>query len=192
MTKVRQQMDLEYDALAADAVTLPGDNALKSVAHVAAKMRTLEGQIQGLERALKQHKEEHRSLQEQVLPDMMTEIGLAEFVMADGATVKVQTVVDCSLSKKRAVEGCDWLAANGHGGAVTTELVLKFPKGNEAAVQRVVAHLAAIKIHVAPEHKIHAQTLKKLYRELVEQGQDLPEQLFNTYHGRKAVVKEPK
>jgi hypothetical protein len=181
-------MDIEYDLLAQDI--MPGDNALKSVAKAANSMQALARRVAVLELHLKLAKEEFRTLQEQTLPDLMTEVGLSEFTLADGTAVEIKPIVDCTLPKERSVEGCDWLVANGHEGVVTTEIVLRFARGRAALVEQVIQHLRKIKLHAAPEYRVHPQTLKKLYRELTEQGQTLPDELFNTYHGRKALLKE--
>ena len=62
---------------------------LESVAELLRKQLQMEAEIETEEAALKNLKEKHRKLSEQVIPERMAELGMTSTTMADGSRVDI-------------------------------------------------------------------------------------------------------
>jgi hypothetical protein len=184
-------MDLEYDALEETGAPKIGDNALKSVAHLGEKLRDVERAIAHLESLLATAKADRHNLRTELIPQAMDAVGLSEFRLADGTKISVESSYDASLRKDFETEAVTWLKDHGHGGIVKAAVTALLPRGKgEKAEQiaRLIAEQSGVRAEV--RETVHPMTMKKFYRELVEEGGgELPEQLFSVWHGRLARIK---
>jgi hypothetical protein len=185
-------VDDEYDELAADAEAAPrgvGDNALRMVSQLGWELVAAQESLDRAAEELVRWKEQVRRLQEQMLPEAMHEVGLADFTLADGTGIELRPVIECHLAKERRERGCRWLEEHGHGGVVRGEVIVTVPKGGRYGVADVERVLAQAGFESRAEVTVHPQTLKKLYRELSERGEELPDDIFSTYKATKAMIK---
>lgn len=119
------------------------------------------------------------------LPDLMAKFNMAEFKTTDGISVKVKPFYSGKILSPAAY---DWLNANGHGGAIKTEVVVPLVKGQMELGKEIVKYLADKQYTGLLNTEVHHQTLNALVKEIMENGKTLPEDLFSTYTGRVAKV----
>lgn len=181
--------DVNKFAAGADDVTATNDQ-LKQVTVLVAAIRAQRTKVEQLEATLKDEQRHLRLLEEEDLPAAMDEANIANFTTADGTPVKVEQKLYMNVPKKNKPAVASWLMQHNHGALVQSDVVVKFKKGEQEKVDAAVdllAHNGFAGVHV--EESTHTGQLKALVRELLDNGEDVPMDLFGAYIKRVAVVK---
>jgi len=152
------------------------------------KCRELDAQITDCERHLAELHSEAKRLVELTIPDIMTTMELTTITTDDGLTVDVRPFVHVTIPGPLKRLAMDWLIAEGHGGIVKSEVAASFRAGDTAA-RELSERLIAEGLTVSLTEAVHASTLGKWGRDMVESGRPLPD-CFTVYSGRKAIIKE--
>lgn len=178
---------LEEDANAAPTI---GDNALKSVSSLANRLVAMEEEIEYQEQKLAALKRDHRQLATKDLPDAMFEVGMSEFKMVDGRSIKVDDYIEAYISEENRDGAHAWIRGEGDESIIKTSVTADFGKGQEdRAVQfKEIALQTASKVTI--KEGVHASTLKKYVREKLETGSNIPEDLFGVFRGKMAKVRK--
>lgn len=179
-------------AVSADDVTATNEQ-LKQVSQLVAAIRSQRSVVANMETQLKDAQRHLRLLEEEDLPAALDEAGIPEFKTADGAHVKVEQKLYMSVPKKNKPAVASWLLGHGHGSLVQSDVVVKFKKGEADRVNQAVDLLAEHGfpgVHV--DESMHTGQLKALVRELLDDGEDVPLDLFGAYVKRVASVSEAK
>lgn len=164
------------------------EDALARLSQLAEEQVLAEQLVLTKEKELTQAKEQLRILSEQVIPDLMEEVGMEEFKTSSGLHLKVKDVLKASLTKEKAPEGVAWLEEHGFGNIVKRELVAAFNK-NEEEKAREFAKLAQEKnFMVAIEASVHWQTLTSFVKEQMAKGEEVPEELFGVVQFKQTKV----
>lgn len=163
------------------------DGEVRRIAELANKQLDLQRSVSDLEEALKAKKEELRVVQEHDLPDALAEAGVSEIRLADGSRVKAEPFVTAHITKAKAEEAHAWLVDNGFGDIIKREVTAKFGKGDDNFIVAVEA-LQAKGIDIDTKEAVHHMTLKAFAKEQMEQGTDIPVDLFGLYSGFKATI----
>jgi len=187
-------MTMDYSAYAvtpaaAEDVTATNEQ-LKQVSQLVAAIRSQEALVASLDEQKKDAERHLRLLVEEDLPAALDEAGIPEFKTADGAHVKVEQKLYMSVPKKNKPALALWLLGHGHGALVQSDVVVKFKKGEADKVNEAVDLLATHGFPVVHiDESMHTGQLKALVRELLDEGEDVPMELFGAYVKRVAVVK---
>ena len=167
-------------------------NRTTNIQSLADQVQMLEGvqkRIAMSEDNLKDLKKEQDRLSGEVIPTMMSEMGLAELKLHDGSHLKVSTSYRATITEANKEAAFNWLRENGLGDIIKNEISVSFGKDedNKAADY---AELARGKGY-APTQKmaVHSQTLKALVRERAEAGNPLPTELFGVWLDTKTSIK---
>lgn len=183
--------DILDDILGSEAINTltveASDDEIRRIADLANKQLSLQQQVLDLEEQVKAAKEELRVVQEHDLPDAMAEAGVSEIKLADGSRVKTEPFVNASITKAKADDAHAWLIDNGHGDLIKREVMAKFGR-NDANWQVAIEALEAKGIEITCKEAVHHMTLKAFAKEQIEQGTDIPVDLFNLYTGFKASI----
>lgn len=131
------------------------------------------------------------ALQMKELPDAMTEIGLSNITLTNGAQVKVAPFYQCSISEEETelkTKALKWLRTNGAGALIKHEF--KCALGVEA--EKMVASLRGfLNRHSVPfkdGQSVNAAKLKSYMKECIEGAKPFPMDIFRGYSGKKATV----
>lgn len=196
----RQQLDVEYDALADDAAAdKPTDQALKTIAHLGGLLVSRQRRVAELQAALEVAATEYRQTAETDLPAAMLEIGLREFVLADGQRVRIDDVLHYGIPKDRAESAYDWLRKHGHDGIIKTIVQAAFGKGEAQRASDLLEKIRDLGYEAERSESVNYQTLGKWLRELranIAEG-DVPEEdappddLFGIYVRTVASIEVP-
>ena len=136
-----------------------------------------EQDLNAAEAEVKNLKDRIKSLKEDEIPATMAEMGLVEVGMRNGTRCRLSQVVYASISKDKEDEALNWLESHDLGGIVKRELVVDGANAEEVAnVGRLVGEG-----RMTTRSKVHPMTLRSCVRELLDKGQEVPEDLFNIH-----------
>lgn len=149
----------------------------------------LEKYIKQHEEKLVQLKEEHRKLSQETLPNMMAEIGLMSFKLADGSEIGIADMYYAKLPEDNYA-AFSWLRENNMDGVIKTQVTLDFGKGDDERVQEVQKVLQELGLIPTVKSTIHHMTLKALVKEQLTKGAPIPLDAFGAGSFRASVVKK--
>ena len=139
--------------------------------------------VERLEGELEAAKKDMRRVEQEDLPDLMQELGLETFKLKTGETIEVKPEIDCGITEERRARAHEWLVANGFGGLIKTEVVVKFGKDeHEAAVA------CAQQVGGEMVERVHPSTLKSFIKEQMAAGHAVPFDLFGVHPYSKVKI----
>ena len=140
-------------------------------------------------RISKQRKKEIEYLSGEVIPTMLSEMGLSFLKLADGSSIEVKTNYRAHIKEDNKERAFNWLRENGLGDIIKNEISVSFGR-NEDNKAADYAELAKSQgLNPMQKLKVEPMTLKALVRERIEAGKELPTELFGVYTENKTTVK---
>jgi hypothetical protein len=170
---------------------IPSDAALTKIAEVAAVLVNNKHLIDQLEQQLDAAKKQFVYLSEVEIPQLMHNIGMSEFRLVNGTKIQVKPVIFCRMLKHRADDTDEWLNTNGHQGLMKCKVEIEV--GRFATQEKRRALLARIKemgFAYVDSKTIHPQTLNRWAREMEENGETIPTELFEVFRTYKTNIEE--
>lgn len=165
---------------------------VKRIVILAQLMRQQQERVQELEDQLKDAKEMLRMTEREDLPMLMAELGISELKLEDGSVVKVVEEVDCRISDATRERALKWLADNGFGGLIKTQVVAVFGRGERDQALKAFEKLVDEPADVSLKEEVHPSTLKAFVKEQIAAGTALPLDAFNVFFYNKATLKAAK
>jgi len=162
---------------------------IQSLADQVERLETLNREIEVAETQLKQKKKNYEHLSGEVIPTMMSEMGLSHLKLMDGSSVDVKPHYSATITQANKEAAFNWLRNNGLGDIIKNEILVSFGR-NEDNKAADYANLA--KSHgfePTQKLKVEPMTLKALVRERLEAGKEMPTELFNVFVGNKTTIK---
>ena len=164
----------------------------ENIQSLADQVQMLEGlntRIEAGENNLKDLKKEYLRISGEVIPTMMSEMGLAELKLQDGSHLKVSTTYRATITEANKETAFNWLRNNGLGDIIKNEILVSFGR-NEDNKAATYAELAKGQgFQPTQKMKVEPMTLKALVRERIEAGKEMPTELFNVFVGNKTTIK---
>ena len=153
------------------------------------ELQAQQEQLQIQEDAVKQKKKDIEYLSGEVIPTMLSEMGLSFLKLQDGSSVEVKTNYSATITQAKKAEAFNWLRENGLGDIIKNEISVSFGR-NEDNKAADYANLAKGQgFEPQQKLKVEPMTLKALVRERIEAGKDMPTELFNVFIGNKTTIK---
>ena len=153
------------------------------------ELQAQQEQLQQQEDAIKQKKKDIEYLSGEVIPTMLSEMGLSFLKLQDGSSVEVKTNYSATITQAKKAEAFNWLRENGLGDIIKNEISVSFGR-NEDNKAADYAELAKSQgLDPMQKLKVEPMTLKALVRERMEAGKEMPTELFNIYVGNKTTIK---
>jgi hypothetical protein len=165
------------------------DEDLSSVAALAKRAKMLEKEIEEFESVLKERQEQLRKLQEESIPNMLAELGMKDFTMADGSKITVKPFYSASIKEENRAQAYEWLREHGYDDIIKNTVSVRFGRGEDQLCDTLLNLLREQNYPVEQAQKIEPQTLKAWVREQTERGTAFPSELFGVYIGQKATIK---
>ena len=166
-----------------------------SIQSLADQIQMLEGlnsRIETSENNLKDLKKEHDRLSGEVIPTMMSEMGLSHLKLMDGSSVDVKPHYSATITVANREAAFKWLRNNGLGDIIKNEISVSFGR-NEENKAADYANLAQERGYQPTQKlKVEPMTLKALVRERLEAGKSMPTEIFNVFVGNKTTIKRNK
>ena len=156
------------------------------------KLQSIKTQIENLEARVKDLKEDEKHFSCVVIPKLMEDMNLESLKLRDGSEISVKKIFSATLKADRKAEGIHWLRENGLGDIVKNNITVSFGQNedNKAAEYAVLARSNGYE--PLQEEKVHPSTLKVVMKEWKDKGQEVPEELFNTFDGNQTYLKNKK
>jgi len=165
---------------------------LQRAVKLAELLRDLESKAAGIEAELLEVKAAANRIKQETLPELMRELGVLSFGLEDGSTVKVSEDITCRITEAQKQPAMAWLIDNGLGGIIKTKVVSTFDRGDIDVAARVAMRLEDDGLNVDLETKVEPGTLKSTLKELLENGANVPFELFNIHAFSKASFTKSK
>ena len=167
-------------------------NKTRNVGKLADKiqeMQAVQKALEADEEQIKQKKKHLDYLSGEVIPTMLSEMGLSFLKLADGSSIEVKTNYSATITQAKKEEAFNWLRENGRGDIIKNEISVSFGR-NEDNKAADYANLAKGQgFEPQQKLKVEPMTLKALVRERMEAGKEMPTELFNIYVGNKTTIK---
>ena len=165
------------------------DSDLKKVGMLVRQQLVLENRVADLEAELKRTTKELNEISGELLPAALSEHGMTELKMHDGSIV---TVISASISKERQPDAHDWLREHGHGDLIKNTVSMTFGRGEDDKADAIMRELNAKGYDPDQKEAVHAGTLKAFVKEQLNEGREIPSELFGIYIGQKTTIKKGK
>ena len=161
---------------------------IKSLSEQVLKLRDLEAEVKSDEERIKTKQKEIARISEDVIPTMLSEMGLSQLKLADGSSVDVKPFYNASISVANREKAYKWLRDNGLGDIIKNDVTVSFGR-NEDNKAVDYANLAKSQgFEPTQKLKVEPMTLKALVRERIEAGQEMPMDIFNVYVGNRTKL----
>jgi hypothetical protein len=162
---------------------------IQSLADQVERLESLTKRLDLQEDNIKSTKKELEHLSGEVIPTMMSEMGLSHLKLVDGSSVDVKPHYSANITIANKEAAFNWLRNNGLGDIIKNEISVSFGRNedNKAADYAELARGQGLE----PQQKLKVEpmTLKALVRERIEAGKDMPTELFNVFVGNKTTIK---
>jgi len=179
----------QMEADAASGVEALNTESVKSIGEVARLLRQKSEEVEKLEEILKEAKKERDKISYEDLPALLQEIGITSLELFDGSKVKVSAVYGAHIKVENREQAFNWLREEGHDDIIKNTVSLPFGRGEDDKAGTFIKLAQSAGFDVDQKAEVHSQTLKAFVKEMIEGGQDFPEQLFGAYVGHKATIK---
>jgi len=161
---------------------------ITSLADQVKKLRDLEDQLKVDEELLKDKKRDIEKISGEIIPTLLSEMGLSSLKLADGSAVEVKPYYAANISIKNREAAYNWLRENGLGDIIKNDITVSFGR-NEDNKAAEYANLAQSQGYQPTQKlKVEPMTLKALVRERIEKGKDMPMDIFNVFVGNRTKL----
>ena len=161
---------------------------LKSLANQVKILRELEDQVKIDDELLKDKKRELERISGEVIPTMLSEMGLSSLKLADGSAVDVKPYYGANISEKNREAAYNWLRSNGLGDIIKNEITVSFGKDEDNKATTYVNLARGQGYQPTQKLKVESMTLKALVQERIEKGVEMPLDIFNVFVGNRTKL----
>ena len=186
--KFKDKIDFESDQQDAMSRT-------ENIQSLADQVQRLEGLLRRIELSednLKDLKKEHQRISGEVIPTMMSEMGLSELKLQDGSHLKVSTSYRATITEANKEAAFNWLRNNGLGDIIKNEISVSFGRNEDNKAASYAELAKGQGFQPTQKMKVEPMTLKALVRERIEAGKDMPTEIFGVFSENKTTIKRNK
>jgi len=167
----------------------------ENIQSLADQVQMLEGlhtRIEASENNLKDLKKEYLRISSEVIPTMMSEMGLAELKLSDGSHLKVSTTYRATITEANKETAFNWLRDNGLGDIIKNEILVSFGRNEDNKAADYAELAKGHGFQPTQKMKVEPMTLKALVRERIEAGKEMPTEIFGVFSENKTTIKRNK
>ena len=186
--KFKDTIDFEQDQQDAMKRT----DSLYSLADQVEKLEAMQQQLEIQEEAIKEKKKQIQHISGEVIPTMMSEMGLAELKLHDGSHLKVSTSYRATITEANKEMAFNWLRENGLGDIIKNEILVSFGRNEDNKAADYAELAKSNGFQPTQKMKVEPMTLKALVRERIEAGKEMPTEIFGVYSENKTTIKRNK
>ena len=162
---------------------------IKTLSDQVLKLRAMEDQLKIMEEALKTRKKEIDRISGEVIPTMLSEMGLSQLKLTDGASVDVKPFYSATISAQNKDRAYNWLRTNGLGDIIKNDISVSFGRNEDDKAAKYADLAKSNGFQPTQKLKVEPMTLKALVRERIEAGKEMPTEIFNIFVGNKTTIK---
>lgn len=171
---------------------LPKADRLSELSKMAEALRLAEAQAAQIQEQLAAAQAQIAELSERQIPELMDQLGMAEFKLKGGATVAVVKSLSVTLPPATKEAAHDWLEANGHSGLIKRKVEVSFTREQQDRARSLATQLKGEYDDVKMDRKVEPSTLKAFVAGLLKDGKPVPTDLINVHERRVAKIDLPK
>jgi len=176
-------MDLEAESTIQVDATVSLD-----IAQSCNKLLETQKKMAAIDEQLKTLKATEATLSEQTIPNLMHKAGVSLIKLKDGSAVEVKPFYAASIPLSKADEAFTWLRDNGHGDLIKNNVLITFRCQQDNEAKSLVAELREKGHNVKQAEKVESMTLKAFVREQIQDGKNVPADLFGVYVASKTKI----
>ena len=165
---------------------------IQSLADQVEKLDSLNKRLALQEDNIKNTKKDIDRLSGEVIPTMMTEMGLSELKLQDGSHLKVSTSYKAHITEANKEMAFNWLRDNGLGDIIKNEISVSFGRGEDNKPAHYAELAKGQGLEPTQKLKVEPMTLKALVRERIEAGKEMPTEIFGVFTENKTTIKRNK
>ena len=165
---------------------------LKTLSDEVQKMEKITEEIQLLEERVKDKKKDLEHISGEVIPTMMSEMGLSQLKLMDGSMIDVKPFYNATITQANKEAAFNWLRQNGLGDIIKNEVVVSFGRGEDNKAADYAELARGQGLQPTQKLKVEPMTLKALVRERIEAGKEMPTEIFSVFVGNKTTIKRKK
>ena len=165
---------------------------IQSLADQVEKLDSLNKRLALQEDNIKNTKKDIDRLSGEVIPTMMTEMGLSELKLQDGSHLKVSTSYKAHITEANKEMAFNWLRDNGLGDIIKNEISVSFGRGEDNKAAHYAELAKGQGLEPTQKLKVEPMTLKALVRERIEAGKEMPTEIFGVFSENKTTIKRNK
>ena len=182
--------EINFEADQQDAMKRT-DN-IQSLADQVERLEAMQQQLEIQEEAIKEKKKQIQHISGEVIPTMMSEMGLAELKLHDGSHLKVSTSYRATITEANKEAAFNWLRENGLGDIIKNEISVSFGRNEDNKAADYAELAKSNGFQPTQKMKVEPMTLKALVRERIEAGKEMPTEIFGVYSENKTTIKRSK
>ena len=186
--KFKNEINFEED----QQNVLKKTTSLQSLADQVERLETMQQQLEIQEDDVKEKKKQIDHISGEVIPTMMSEMGLSHLKLIDGSTVDVKPNYSANISVANREKAFQWLRENGLGDIIKNEISVSFGRNEDNKAADYAALAEERGFQPTQKMKVEPMTLKALVRERLEAGKSMPTEIFNVFVGNKTTIKRNK
>ena len=165
---------------------------IQSLADQVERLEGLLSRIEISENNLKDLKKEQQRISGEVIPTMMSEMGLSELKLQDGSHLKVSTSYKAHITEANKEAAFNWLRNNGLGDIIKNEVSVSFGRNEDNKAANYAELARGQGFQPTQKMKVEPMTLKALVRERIEAGKEMPTEIFGVFSENKTTIKRNK
>ena len=146
---------------------------IKTLSDQVLKLRAMEDQLKIMEEALKTKKKEIDRVSGEVIPTMLSEMGLSQLKLADGSSVDVKPFYSATISVQNKDRAYSWLRTNGLGDIIKNDISVSFGRNEDNKAAKYAELAKSNGYQPTQKLKVEPMTLKALVRERIEAGKEM-------------------
>ena len=163
-------------------------DSVKSITEKCHQLQLVRSQIEQEEEKISLLKSKAKDFEERIIPEMMQEAGVSLLKLQDGSTVEVKPFYAAKIPESRVEEAFSWLRSNGHEDLIKNTITTAFDKGQDNQVSELISVCEKFGFNYSQKQKVEPMTLKAFVRDQVENGKELPFDMFGVYIANKTKI----
>ena len=172
--------------------TMKKTDNIQSLADQVEKLETLQTRLELQEENMKNTKKQLEHLSGEVIPTMMSEMGLSHLKLMDGSSVDVKPHYSATITVANREAAFKWLRDNGLGDIIKNEISVSFGRNEDNKAADYAALAQERGYQPTQKLKVEPMTLKALVRERIEAGKEMPTEIFGVFSENKTTIKRNK
>ena len=165
---------------------------IQSLADQVEKLEELQTRLNTQEEIMKDTKKQIEKVSGEVIPTMMSEMGLSELKLQDGSHLKVSTTYRATITEANKEAAFNWLRNNGLGDIIKNEISVSFGRNEDNKAADYAELAKGQGFQPTQKMKVEPMTLKALVRERIEAGKEMPTEIFGIFSENKTTIKRNK
>lgn len=161
---------------------------LNQLSKAALELPKREGDVARAEAELKRAQEALADIAERRIPELMDNLDLTVYPLRDGGQIKIKEAIRASIPKPVEPRTFAWMRANGQAALIKRAVTLTFGMGEDEKAAETLVELRGKGLQPEDKTTVHNATLVSFVKGMLEDGKELPEDLFSIMRVRTAKV----